>query len=291
MAAAAERLSYTPSAVSQHLAALEREAGVQLLERVGRGVRPTTAGRLLAEQAEAVIDRLEAAEAALADLRTGRSGLLRMIFFATAGPSLVPQALATFRRHHPGARVRLEVQDPPESVRAVKAGRADIAIGVEMIGADDQREGLLWTHLLDDNYAVVLPRNHPAAARESVALAELADEQWVDTEPLPSLCRDIIEAAFAEAGFTPRVTVATDDYPTTQGMVAAGLGISLVPLLALDRPHPDIVVRQLRGDPPVRRIHAVVRPGTEDEPFLRTIVDSLQKVAHLQVRKVTQART
>jgi DNA-binding transcriptional LysR family regulator len=288
MAAAAELLSYTPSAVSQHLAALEREAGVRLLERVGRGVRPTTAGRLLAEQADAVINQLAAAEAALADLRTGRVGRLRMRFFATAGASFVPPALAIFRHRHPGAELRLEVQEPPASLPAVRAGQADVAIAVEQVGTHPRREdGLRWTHLLDDEYVLVAATDHPVAAMQAVSLGDLCDEQWVDTDPVPGPCRDIIDAAFASAGFTPRVSAMTNDYPTSQGMVAAGLGVSLVPLLALDRPHPGVVVRPLSGTRPIRRIHAVVRAGAEDEPFVRTITAALRAVAHSHVREVT----
>ncbi|GAA1655167.1 LysR family transcriptional regulator [Fodinicola feengrottensis] len=284
MAAAAERLSYTPSAVSQHLAALEREAGVRLLERVGRGVRPTAAGRLLAEQGDAVIDRLAAAEAALADLRTGRAGLLRMRFFATAGASFVPPALAIFRGRHPDAELDLAMQEPPDSVHAVRAGEADIAIAVEPVAGSPERDnGLCWTQLLDDEYFAILPANHPLVDRGDVALADLAQEQWVDTEPQPSPCSEILTSSFAAAGFSPQVIVATDDYPTTQGMVAAGLGISLVPLLALDRPHPGVVVRRLRSNPPIRRILAVVRAGAQDEPFVRTITEALRTVADSHV--------
>jgi DNA-binding transcriptional LysR family regulator len=278
MAAAADELGYTPSAVSQHLAALEREAGTALLERAGRGVRPTPAGALLAEHAAAVLARLAEAEAALKDLVAGRTGRLGVSFFPTAGASLVPPAVAAFRRHHPGVELRLEVAEPVDALPALIAGRTDVAVVVDL-GREPPRpsDGLQWVHLLDDPYHLVLPSGHELARRRSLRLSDVAEQPWVDTASVPGPCQDVILNACDLAGFRPRVAVEADDYPTTQGLVAAGVGVALVPGLALGAVHPGVTVRPIREHRPVRHIHAVVRSGLH--PTRRTFVDALAHAA------------
>ncbi|HEY0636066.1 MAG TPA: LysR family transcriptional regulator [Pseudonocardiaceae bacterium] len=281
MAAAADELGYTPSAVSQHLAALEREAGAALLERAGRGVRPTAAGSLLAEHAGEVITRLAEAEAALADLVAGRIGRLGVSFFPTAGASLVPPAVATFRRHHPGVDLRLEVAEPADALASVVAGGTDVAVVVDMGrgGAERRTEGLSWLHLLDDPYHVVLPRGHRLARARALDLCDIADEPWLDTASVPGPCQDVIRQACGRAGFSPAVAVQADDYPTTQGLVAAGVGVALLPGLALGGVHPGVVVRPIRENRPVRHIHAVVRDVCGLHPTVRTFLDALAAAA------------
>ena len=281
MAAAAEELGYTPSAVSQHLAALEREAGTPLLERAGRGVRPTAAGALLAEHATAVLARLAEAEAALADLVAGRIGRLGVMFFPTAGASLVPPAVAAFRRGHPGVELRLEVAEPVQAIPAVSSGRTDVAVVVDLgRGGPAQPDGLHWVHLLDDPYHIVLPRGHQLTRRRALRLADIAGEPWLETASVPGPCQDVILAACERAGFRPRVVVEADDYPTTQGLVAAGVGVALVPGLALGAVNPGVVVRPIREHRPVRYIHAVVRDVCAPHPTVRTFLDALLDAAH-----------
>jgi DNA-binding transcriptional LysR family regulator len=270
--AAAAALGYTPSAVSQQVAALEKEAGTALLERVGRGVRPTAAGRLLAEHAAAIGARIGEAEAALADLRAGRTGRLAVRYFATAGAALVPPALARFRRAHPGVAVDLRLVDPDDPLPDVEDGRADLAI---VVRPAQPRPGIRLVHLRHDPYRVVLPRGHRLAARRAVDLAELADEPWVGSETPPSPCLGIVLDACAAAGFAPRVVVESDDYATAQGFVAAGLGVALVPLVGLVAGHRGVVVRPVRRPEPVRAIVAAVRESALDEPALRGLLDAL----------------
>jgi DNA-binding transcriptional LysR family regulator len=279
MAAAADQLGYTPSAVSQHLAALEREAGTPLLERAGRGVKATAAGALLARHAEAVLTRLAEAEAALSDLVSGRIGRLGVTFFPTAGASLVPPAVATFRRRHPGVELRLDVAEPAEALAALEAGATDVAVVVAASNTATTVDGLNWTPLLDDPYHIVLPRGHELGRRRSLPLAAIADEPWVDTTSVPGPCQDAINAACEQAGFRPRIAVEADDYPTTQGLVAAGLGVALLPGLALGAPHPGVVVRPVREPRPVRHIHAVVRAGRARQPAVLTMVQALHAAA------------
>ncbi|MCW3818569.1 LysR family transcriptional regulator [Micromonospora sp. DR5-3] len=274
--AAATHLGYTPSAVSQQIAALERQAGVRLLERIGRGVRPTAAGRLLTEHAGIIGRSIAEAETALAELRAGRTGLLTVRYFATAGAALIPPALARFRQHHPDVRVELKLTDPDDPLPEVTQGQADLAILVRA-GAP-VRDGVRLVHLLDDPYLAVLPRDHRLAAKEAVDLADLAAEPWVSSEPAGP-CREVVLAACAAAGFHPRTSVECDDYPTAQGFVAAGLGVSVIPRTALDSHHPDVAVREIRNPQPVRRIHAAVRETSLEQPALRGLLTALRDAA------------
>src|SRR6266498_3884296 len=176
--AAATNLGYTPSAVSQQIAALERQAGIALLERVGRGIRPTAAGRLLTEHAAIIGRHVAEAELALTDLREGRTGRLAVQYFPTAGLALVPPALATLRREYPGVQVDLKLVDPPDPLPVVERGHADLAIVVHP-KVDEPINGVRLIHLLDDPYRVVLPPGHRLRAKRTIELAELAEEPWI----------------------------------------------------------------------------------------------------------------
>ncbi|MFJ3586096.1 LysR family transcriptional regulator [Streptomyces sp. NPDC090127] len=268
--AAAANLGYTPSAVSQQIAALEKEAGIALLERFGRGVRPTAAGLLLTEHAALIGRQVAEAETALADLRAGRTGQVAVRYFATAGADLVAPALARFRSEHPGVRVDLRIAegarpDPEADVTLVVRGRG------ARVG-----EGLRLVHLADDPYRAVLPKGHRLADRRLVDLTELADEPWVGSER-PGPCLDAVLEACAAAGFSPDIAVECEEYATAQGFVAAGLGISLVPLMGLGSRHPNVVVRRLRGPEPVRSIHAAVRESSLALPPVRGLLTALQE--------------
>ncbi|MFI6032784.1 LysR family transcriptional regulator [Streptomyces sp. NPDC051315] len=272
--AAAARLGYTPSAVSQQVAALEKEAGVELLERVGRGVRPTAAGLLLTEYADAIGRQVAEAETALADLVAGRTGRLAVRYFATAGAGLVAPAVARVRQEHPGVRVELRLAEPGEALADVKEGRADLALLVRTEASD----GLRLERLLDDPYLAVLPRGHRLAARRSVRLEELAEEAWVGSE-WPGPCLDAQLDACALAGFRPRFVVESEDYVTAQGFVAAGLGVALVPRLGLGSRHPGVVVREVRDPVPVRGIQAAVRASAPSQPAVEFFIEALRTAA------------
>ncbi|MEV6653493.1 LysR family transcriptional regulator [Streptomyces sp. NPDC051219] len=275
--AAARNLGYTPSAVSQQVAALEKQAGVALLERVGRGVQPTAAGRLLTEHAAAIGKQVAEAETALADLRAGRTGHLSIRYFATAGAALVAPALARLRRDHPGVRVDLKLIDPEDPLPEVKQGRADLAIVVRPGGGHS--EGIRLVHLLDDPYRAVLPRGHRLAVKRVLDLADLADEPWVGNEWPAGPCLEVVLDACAAAGFSPNFVVESEDYATAQGFVAAGLGISLMPRMGLGNRHPGVVVRKVRKPQPIRPICAAVRESSPAEPALRGLLDALREAA------------
>ncbi|WP_399926935.1 LysR family transcriptional regulator [Streptomyces kanamyceticus] len=276
--AAARNLGYTPSAVSQQMAALEKEAGITLLDRTGRGVLPTDAGRLLTEYATVIGRHAAEAESALAELRAGRTGRVSMRYFTTAGAPIVAPAIAALRREQPGVQVELRLFEPDDPVLEVKARRADLALVVRE-RARAAVDGIRFVHLLDDHYRAVLPRGHRLAARPVLDLSDLAEEPWVAGET-PGPCLDPVLHACAAAGFTPDFVVEGGDYATAQGFVAAGLGVSLVPGVGLAAGHrPDVVVRAVRNPEPVRAIQAAVRAGSPVQPALRGLLEALRAAA------------
>ncbi|MFE5793361.1 LysR family transcriptional regulator [Streptomyces sp. NPDC056503] len=275
--AAAAHLGYTPSAISQQIAALEKEAGTALLERVGRGVRPTEAGLLLTRYTAVISEHLAEAETALADLRAGREGRLTVRYFASVGPTLLAPALARVRREHPAVTIDPRLADPDDAAAEVYRGDADLALVVRP-PADAPRQGLQVVHLLDDPYRAVLPAGHPLAPKRVLDLADLAGEPWVRSEP-PGPCLAPVTDACAAAGFSPDFAATSQDYATAQGFVAAGLGVSLVPRLGLSARHPGVAVRRVRHPEPVRAIHAVIRAGSLEQPVLRTLFDAFRESA------------
>lgn len=275
--AAAAHLRITPSAVSQQVSALEREAGVELLERVGRGVRPTAAGRLLIERAAIISRHVAETETALADFRAGRTGRLTVHYFASIGPFLLAPAIARSRLEHPGVAVEPRLSDPRDALSDLGRGNGDLAIVVGRSGAAG-RSGIRLVHLLDDPYLAVLPAGHPLATHEAVDLADLAGEPWVGGEP-PGPCLEPIIDACAAAGFSPDLVAKSEDYATAQGFVAAGLGVTLIPRMGLGAAHPGVVVRPVRRPQPVRAIFAAVRESSFAQPALHTLVDALVEAA------------
>ncbi|WP_089915070.1 LysR family transcriptional regulator [Lentzea albida] len=277
--AAATNLGYTPSAISQQVAGLEKQAGMPLLERVGRGIRPTAAGRLLTEHAGRLAEQLAEAESALTALRNGCAGTLRVRYFATAGAALVPPAVATFRAERSGVELDLKLTEPTDPFVELAAGRADVAITVLEQDAPAP-EGMISRHLLADPLYAVLPRGHALARKRVLDLADLADEPWVDGDcSYSGPCADLVRNACAGAGFSPQIAVESDDYATAQGFVAAGLGVTLIPRLGLGFAHPGVVLRRVRNPEPVRHIHVVYREDAAWNPAVLTLADALEKAA------------
>ncbi|MET7445389.1 MULTISPECIES: LysR family transcriptional regulator [unclassified Streptomyces] len=276
--AAARNLGYTPSAVSQQMAALEKEAGIALLERSGRGVRPTDAGRLLNEYATLIGDHVAEAETALADLRAGRTGRVAVRYFASAGAALVAPALARLRSEHPGVQTELKLSEPEDPLPEVRDGRADLALVVRPHGGPPVG-GIRFVPLLDDRFLAVLPEGHRLAAQDEIELSGLADEPWIRSDR-PGPCLDPVLDACASAGFSPGFVVESEDHATARAFVAAGLGIALIPELGTGGPHPGVAVRRVRGPEPVRSIHAAVRESSPaGQPALRGLLDALRATA------------
>jgi DNA-binding transcriptional LysR family regulator len=257
--AAARTLGYTQSAVSQQIAALEREVGAQLVERLPRNVRLTDAGRLLVARARTILAELAAAEDELREVADGRAGLVRIAAFATAVSSpLVPSAVRRLRSDHPGVEVVLSlVELPADALRTVELGDVDLAL---LVGRPEATHRCRVQHLFDDPMLAALPAGHPRAERDDVDLAALAGEDWVINGTPGCPDAELVQQACRAARFTPRIALelAVDDYQATLGVVAAGLGVALLPRLALTPPRPDVVARPLR--PPIgRAVVAVTR--------------------------------
>jgi DNA-binding transcriptional LysR family regulator len=285
LTAAATALGYTVSAVSQQLSQLEREAGSPLYEKAGRGVRPTAAGLLLAEHATRILAAVDEAETALADLRAGRTGRLRVVSFHSAGESLLPVAVAQLRRFMPDLHVMPLVDEVDGALRRLRAGEVELVIVVEPFARGDQpTDDLHRIHLLDDEYRVLLHHDHPLARRRSVELAALAGTDWVVTTGPDDYVREAMVTACRRAGFTPRVVAEGDEFAVTQGYVAAGLGASLVPVLALGAVRPGVVVRRLRTPPEPRHIWLVTRPPLLAQPAVHRMVTALRSAAAQQRR-------
>jgi DNA-binding transcriptional LysR family regulator len=276
---AAEALSYTQSAVSQAIARLEAETGTALLIRDRRGVRPTAAGATLVAHAEAIFAQVEAAEADLAAVLGLRGGRLRVASFPSAGATLMPLAVAEFRRRHPGVALTLAEGEPEEIAPRVRAGEFDLALLFEFAGVRERPgTGLRSVTLLQDPMHVALPAAHPLAGKPELTLADLRDEQWVQTSESSPCARHVVRSCLA-AGFEPNVTFESDDYETVQGLVAAGVGVALIPRLASTHVHDGIVVRALAPNSPMRRVIAATMNGPGVEPAAKAMIRILGDVA------------
>jgi DNA-binding transcriptional LysR family regulator len=277
--AAAEALSYTQSAVSQAVARLEAQMGVTLVVRDRRGVRATAAGATLVEHAEAIFAQVEAAEAALAAVLGVRGGRLRVASFPSAGATLMPLAVATFRSRHPDVSLTLAEGEPEEIAPRLRAGEFDLALLFEFPGVRERPgAGLRTVTLLEDPMHVALPAEHPLAAKPALMLADLRDQDWVQTSASSPCARHVVRSCLA-AGFEPNATFESDDYETVQGLVAAGVGVALIPRLALTRVHPGIVVRELAPRSPARKVVAATMAGPGVAPAAQTMIEVLSDVA------------
>jgi DNA-binding transcriptional LysR family regulator len=277
--AAAEALSFTQSAISQQIAALERETGTKLVERGARGIRMTEAGEVLVRHADAVLARLSSAEDELAALAGLRGGRLRLSAFQSAGATLVPQAMAAFHRRYPDVELALTQAEPDPATEMLRAGELDIALVYDFDGIPGGIvEQLDSVYLLDDRYDLLLAADHPLAKRARVRLSDLADERWVNSCP-PSGCRRAVVYACEQAGFQPNVDFELDDILAMQALVAAGMGVTLLPRLGLTTVHPGVVVRPLDREAPGRHIHAARLRDAYESPATTAMMQMLVDVA------------
>jgi DNA-binding transcriptional LysR family regulator len=282
--AAAEALSYTQPAISQQIAALEKQAGTMLVDRTSRGVRLTDAGLALVDHAEAVLARLAAAEAELEAMAGVRGGRVRLASFPTAGASLVPPAVALFTQRHPRVELGFVEREPEEAAQMLRAAELEVAIVFEYAEYDQPEidrfyEGIELHRLVDDPMYLALPLGHPAANKPRVRLRDLSDETWIQESGNHSWCGRFHETACLAAGFRPKVGFRSDDYNVVQGLVAAGVGISLLPGLSLTNVREDIVVRSLGRNPPTRRIAAATLAGRYRSPATDAMLGILDEVA------------
>jgi DNA-binding transcriptional LysR family regulator len=275
--AAAQSLGYTQPAVSQMVRRLEQRAGTALVERIGRTVRLTEAGQLLARRAGEILDRLAEAEAEVAAIAGLQAGRVRLMAFPSSSATLVPRALARLRQSHPAVTVQFSEAEPPESLAAIRAGGVDLAVAFSYEGNDpgrgeDDLNGLLVLDVLTDPVMLALPSDHPLAGQDEVDLADLSADRWIAGCPR---CRGHLLTLAHDAGFDPDVTFETEDYVAVLGLVAAGLGVALVPQLILSTvSHPDVVTRPV--SPPSRRIVQIVTtPDLHRVPAVGAALDAL----------------
>jgi DNA-binding transcriptional LysR family regulator len=277
--AAALALSYTQSAVSQQIAALEAETGMTLLERHPRGVRLTAAGQTLVEHADGILGRLETAEAELSAMAGLRGGRLRMASFPTAGATLMPLAIATFSASYPEVELTLAEGEPEEIAPRLQDGELDLALLFEFAEASESLgDSLTHVELLEDPMYLALPRAHRLATKATLRLHDLRGEAWVQTSRSSPCARHVVRSCHA-AGFEPNVSFESDDYQTVQGLVAAGVGVALIPELALSGVREDIVIRALSPRPPVRQVIAAVPAGAHLIPAAPAMLEILEEAA------------
>jgi len=277
--AAADALSYSQSAVSQSIATLEGEVGATLIERDRGGARPTAAGAALVAHADGILARLQAAEDEVAAIAGGHGGRLRIASFPTAGATLLPLAINSFRVAHPGVELTLAEGEPDEIAPRLRAGEFDLALLFEFEGVGERLgAGLRRFELIEDPLHLTLPAAHPLARRRQIKLEDLREESWVQTSATSPCARQVVRSCHA-AGFEPRVAFESDDYQTVQGLVAAGVGVALVPQLALSAVRPDIGVRSLHPRSPVRKVLAATRRGAPVTPAVATILDTVREAS------------
>jgi DNA-binding transcriptional LysR family regulator len=282
--AAAEALSYTQPAVSQQIAALERRAGTTLVDRGSRGVRLTDAGRALVDHAEVVLARLAAAEAELEAIAGVRGGRVRVSAFPTAAASILPSAVALFSERHPDVELSFIQAEPGRAATMLRAAELEVAVVYEYRKLaqpefDSLYEGVELHDLLDDPMYLALPRDHPLARRQRLRFEDLAGETWIQDDT-GGECGRLHQAACRSAGFEPHsLGFQSDDYNVVQGLIAAGVGVALLPALALTNVRDDIVIRSLGRRAPSRRVAAATLAGRFRSPATEAMLGILEEVA------------
>ena len=282
IAAVAAAHTYTPSAVSQQLSVLEREAGVPLLERTGRRVTLTAGGRILVRHGAAVLAALEQADAALAAVAAGLTGPLRIGAFPTAVRALLPATLVALAGAHPGLELTVSELDPVDVPSALRDGRLDVGLvnDYDLVPAAPD-PALETVPLLDETMFLAVPESFGRGAE--VGLAGLRDAAWILASP-GTLCHTVTMQVCRGAGFTPRGRHRADDFATVLALVAAGLGVSIVPRLAVAGPpwRAEVDLRaagdgvRLAPLPTRRRTHVAYRRGAATHPAVAAFVTAIR---------------
>ncbi|MEV5337586.1 LysR family transcriptional regulator [Streptomyces sp. NPDC052676] len=280
--AAAAALGYTPSAVSQQIAKLERETRTALLEREGRGVRLTPEAHRLVATAEQLLAIVERAETELEQRRGIPAGRLTIAAFASAARGLMPGVLADLAARHPALDARLTEADPHVTVGMVAKGAVDLAVVHDWdIAPLPVPPGVEQAVIGEDRCTLLVPEGHPFAGRERVRREELGDERWV-CQPPGRVCHDWLVRTLRAAGHEPDIVHQADENPTLVALVAAGLGVTVIPRLGRG-PLPAGVAEVPLDPTPVRRLYALWRTGAAGRPAIaetvRTLRDHWPRVA------------
>lgn len=267
LTAAAKTLHYSQPSVSHHLSRLEAETGAKLIERVGRGIRLTEAGKLLADRAAEIIGRLDAASEELAAHVGLRSGRVRLAAFPSALGTFVPAAAAGLAATHPGLQLTLTETEPPEALRLLRAGRVDVAVIFRYDDTAPEEGGTSMTHLLDDPSYLV--------TRDGVGtLASHATSRWIGG---CDRCRSHLLELCAQVGFEPSISFTSDDIVAVQALVAAGMGVTVIPGLALRaHRHEGVSVTEIPGS--TRHVYAATYGAPPLPPATAALVHALRAV-------------
>lgn len=280
--AAAAQLGFSQPAISQLLKRAEQRLGMSIVERVGRTVRLTEAGQILARHAGPVLTGLDAAAGELSELRGLRSGTVRLAAFPSASATIVPELLATMARLHPGVSITYAEAEPPEAVAAVRDNSADLAITFSYPGDrvdphHESAQGLSVVELRRDEMNVVLSAAHPLAGAAAIDLADLAEESWIGGCPR---CRGHLLELCSRHDFSPLISYETDNVAAVLGLVEANIGVAMLPMLAVESAgeRPGVAFRPTIGHD-YRTLHAVTATGAERVPALATTLSSLRALA------------
>ncbi|WP_306210878.1 LysR family transcriptional regulator [Actinoplanes sp. RD1] len=272
---AAAILRITPSAVSQQISALERTVGTPVVRRSTRGVELTEAGRVLAEASDAISGELAYAQSLIDRLAGDQQPTLTVATFTSGGQRLLPAALTRFTAEHPGVELTVLENEPGDSLPLVREGAADLALVYHF---DTPRmavpASLSWAPLLDDPMWIVLPAGHPLAGRESLTIADLAGERWVHG---CLIIDDILGHYAAAAGFEPRVACRGTDYVFAQSLVRAGVGISMIPRIALSGEPGGLAMVPLEQPRPTRYVGIVTPRHARANPLANALVQALHE--------------
>jgi DNA-binding transcriptional LysR family regulator len=275
--AAADSLGYTQSAVSRQVAALEAAAGAPLFERGSRGVRLTDEGHVLLRHAGGVLDQVDAARRELGDVRGLAKGRLRVGAFPTAVAALLPRALAAFGSRHAGVEISLREGTTPSQLRRLRSGATELAVVGTLPGQPLDRDGLAFEPLLDDPLLLAVARGHALARRRIVDLDDLAGERWIAGS---SDASETFLGVWDSLRWQPRVEFVAREWTAKLGLVAAGLGVTLVPGLAASAVRDDVALVRVRSErPPMRTVVLATRAATGPPARVRAFADVLHEVA------------
>lgn len=289
---AADALDYTQPAISRLIGALEKEIGVTLVDRAVRPLCLTDAGEALATHADAVFEHLASAAAEVEAIAGLNAGRLRIGTFSSAGATLVVQAVAEFQKRRPGIELSIIEGGPQSVVESLRQGKLDLGVIYDYPNLEPSLEGQLeLRHLLDDPDDVLLHPEHRLARRKRLRIADLANERWLFPTLEPEHpTRRLVERTCANAGFEPRIAFSINDCEMTQAMVAAGVGVALLPRLAIHPLHPGVAVRALDGPRPNRRIAAAWLRARHRPPAAAEFVELLEAAAARYPRVKSPAR-
>jgi molybdate transport repressor ModE-like protein len=269
---AAAALLLTPSAVSQQISALERSLGTAVVQRGARGTQLTEPGRMLVETADVIIAELTSTQERIGRLTNRLVDRLTVATFASGGQRLLPAALQRFSRKHPQVEFDVFESDPQDSIPLVRHGQADLALAYHFDGPPPVNPGdnLEWTPIMDDPMWIVLPRHHRLASRQLIGLSELGGERWVQG---CSRINEILQSYARLAGIEIHVSCNTTDYTFAQALIAAGVGIGLVPEVALTSGK-DLVAVPLQQPHPSRFIGVVTRKR-RPHPLIKDLLNAM----------------